>query len=300
MKTNMLFLIIITGIFVGCSDDEGLVPSNIDRDRYNVADFSTQEEMDIRNSFYDKTGCYIVFNDSLAKREAITPAGVYTFVDTLDLNYAASYRTEHKFYYTLLPTVDERRVAADFLANEVLPRLDTVFYPYAFFMVDSLRISRHMQDGSMITMKPEETMGSWVCYSVTVVAYGGFGMDVEGRKAQIREIQKGILINTYDTKLDSLDYLDFLSIAEPYRNIEETWWEEGETQEEWSFERGFLYGVWATQSYRLWNNDVAAYIWEIFSMTKDEFDKKYEEWPIILERRDAMVAILEKKNVSVY
>ena len=143
-------------------------------------------------------------------------------------------------------------------------------------------------------------MGSWVCYSVTVVAYDGFGMDVEGRKAQIREIQKGILINTYDTKLDSLDYLDFLSIAEPYRNIEETWWEEGETQEEWSFERGFLYGVWATQSYRLWNNDVAAYIWEIFSMTKDEFDKKYEEWPIILERRDAMVAILEKKNVSVY
>ena len=120
MKNILLFLfvVVVGALFVECSEDGELTPTFIDRDRYNVSDFSSQEEMEIRNRFYEETGCFLVFNDSLAKREAVTPAGIYIFVDTIDLNYAASSRTQHKFDYTKLSTIEEKEAAADFLLNE--------------------------------------------------------------------------------------------------------------------------------------------------------------------------------------
>ena len=302
MKNRLLFLVITVGaLFAGCSDDEeNLSPSNIDRNRYNVSDFCTPEEMEIRNEFYEKIGSYIVFNDSLTKREAVTPAGTYIFVDTIDLNYAASYRTQHEFYYTKLSTIDEKRAAADFLADEVLPRLDTAFYPYSFFVVDSLIMVRMQVDWQDGPADPE-ALGSWVCYSTTIVGCNGlFEMDAAEREAQIREVQKGILINKYSTALDSINYLNFIAISDPYRYIDETWRDEGKEKWEWAFERGFLYGVWSTQAYRNWDTDVAAYIWEMFSMTREEFDEKYGQWDIILQRRDALVKDFSENNVRVY
>lgn len=303
MKNRLLFLVITVGaLFAGCSDDEeNLSPSNIDRNRYAAADFSTPEEMEIRNQFYENTGCYLVFTDSLTKREAVTPAGTYVFVDTIDLNYAASYRTNEDFDYSLLPkSIDMRREAADFLEDEVLPRLDTVFYPYSFFIVDTLIVDRHHVDYGMEEVGPE-LMGSWVCYSTTIVGCNGlFEMDAAEREAQIREVQKGILINKYSTALDSINYLNFIAISDPYRYIDETWRDEGKEKWEWAFERGFLYGVWSTQAYRNWDTDVAAYIWEMFSMTREEFDEKYGQWDIILQRRDALVKDFSENNVRVY
>lgn len=305
MKNRLLFLIITIGALIaGCSDDEkNLSPSNIDRDKYNVADFSSPEEMEIRNAFYEKIGSYIVFNDSLTKRVAESPAGTYVFVDTIDLNYAASYRTNHEFYYTKLFTIDEKRAAADFLADEVLPRLPQEFYPYSFFVVDSLIMNRYFLDvfsygsmGSYIV----DTMGSWVCYSTTVVACNGlFEMDAAGREAHIRQVQKGILINTYNTLLDSVDYVDFIAINDEYRYVKQVY-EEGETMQDWYLRHGFLFPVWSTQDPRIWSNDVAAYIWEMYDMTKEEFDEKYGQWEIILERRDALEKCLLRKNIRVY
>ena len=304
MKNGLLFLIITVGaLFAGCSDDEeNLSPSNIDRDRYNAADFSSPEEMEIRNEFYEKIGCYIVFNDSLMKREAVTPAGTYVFVDTIDLNYAASYRTQHKFYYTKLSTIDEKRAAADFLADEVLPRLDPSFYPYSFFMVDSLVIDRQFLDGSM-SYRYVDTIGSWVCYSTTVVALNGlFETDAVGREAQIRDIQRGILISEFNTVLDSLDYVDFLKLSDEFRYADagKAATEEGINMDVWYYTHGFLWSVWSTQAAQEWTNDISAYIWEMFAMTKEEFDEKWGTYPLILERRDALEAIFERNNVRVY
>lgn len=304
MKNRLLFLVITVGaLFAGCSDDEeNLSPSNIDRNRYNVSDFCTPEEMEIRNEFYEKIGSYIVFNDSLTKREAVTPAGTYIFVDTIDLNYAASYRTQHEFYYTKLSTIDEKRAAADFLADEVLPRLDTAFYPYSFFVVDSLimvRMQVDWQDG----LADPEALGSWVCYSTTVVALNGlFETDAAGREAQIRDIQRGILINEFNTVLDSLDYVDFLKLSDEFRYVSanEGAEEEGVNMDVWYYMHGFLWPVWSSQDPQNWTNDISAYIWEMFAMTKEEFDEKWGAYPLILERRDALVDIFERNNVRVY
>ena len=45
---------------------------------------------------------------------------------------------------------------------------------------------------------------------------------------------------------------------------------------------------------------MASYIWEIFSMTREEFDEKYGQWQIVLDKRDAMEKILEDHGIRVY
>lgn len=281
---------------MGCSDDGELSPTHIDRNLYNVADFSSPEEMEVRNQFYEKTGCYIVFTDSLAKREAESPAGPYIFIDTIDLNYAASSRTGHVFDYTLLPTFEERKAAADFLADEVLPRLDAAYWPYSFFMVDSLKFTRRILDGQSNMLRPTVVMGSWVCYSTTIVACNGlFEMDATEREAYVREVQKGLVLGMY-TQLDSVEYADFYAFSEDYYSNFGIYDQEYEDEEE----LGFLRGVWANQYWYGQENDVASYIWEIFSMTREEFDEKYGQWQIVLDKRDAMEKILEDHGIRVY
>lgn len=297
MKNKFLWVCFAIGAFwAGCSDDGELNPTHIDRNRFNVADFSSPEEMEVRNHFHEKTGCYIVFTDSLAKRESVTPAGNYVFIDTLDLNYAASSRTQHVFDYTLLPTLAEREAAADFLADEVLPRIDSVWWPYSFFVVDSLKFTRRVLDGQSNEMRPTVVMGSWACYSTTIVGCNGlFEMDATEREACAREIQKGMVLGMY-TELDSVDYADFYAFStDYYANY-------GQLDQEYVDEEelGFLPGVWVRAYWYGRENDVAAYIYEIFSMTKQEFDEKYGKWQIVLDKRDAMEKILEGHGIKVY
>ena len=46
--------------------------------------------------------------------------------------------------------------------------------------------------------------------------------------------------------------------------------------------------------------DLLGYILEIFSMTGQEFEEKYAEYPLVLQKQKALVKILEKNGVSVY
>ena len=68
----------------------------------------------------------------------------------------------------------------------------------------------------------------------------------------------------------------------------------------WYYMHGFLWPVWSSQDPQNWTNDISAYIWEMFAMTKEEFDEKWGAYPLILERRDALVDIFERNNVRVY
>ena len=67
MKHYILFLL-LASTFWCCSNDEDVVPSNNDRNMFDMPDFSSEEEMKVRRDFYDATSCYLIFNDSLYYR----------------------------------------------------------------------------------------------------------------------------------------------------------------------------------------------------------------------------------------
>ncbi len=86
MKHYILFLL-LASTFWCCSNDEDVVPSNNDRNMFDMPDFSSEEEMKVRRDFYDATSCYLIFNDSLYYRNITTPSGSDPECVILDLKY---------------------------------------------------------------------------------------------------------------------------------------------------------------------------------------------------------------------
>ena len=64
--------------FLGCSDNEEFTPTNTERNLFDLPDFSSEQEMEIRQrNFHASTGVYL-FNDSWGWQEVMTPQGTYT------------------------------------------------------------------------------------------------------------------------------------------------------------------------------------------------------------------------------
>lgn len=84
---HYILLLLLASAFWYCSNDEDVVPSNNDRNMFDMPDFSSEEEMKVRRDFYDATSCYLIFNDSLYYRNITTPSGSDPECVILDLKY---------------------------------------------------------------------------------------------------------------------------------------------------------------------------------------------------------------------
>ena len=72
MKFVYCTLILMCATLFGCSEREDETPSYVDRNMFNMPDYSSAEEMALREAFYEKTSCYLIFNDTLYDREVTT------------------------------------------------------------------------------------------------------------------------------------------------------------------------------------------------------------------------------------
>ena len=130
---HYILLLLLASAFWYCSNDEDVVPSNNDRNMFDMPDFSSEEEMKVRRDFYDATSCYLIFNDSLYYRNITTPSGSDPECVILDLKYQVKGTSEDALLrYTYLKDMKDKELAAKFAKEKILPRLAPAFYPYTF------------------------------------------------------------------------------------------------------------------------------------------------------------------------
>lgn len=269
------------------------MPSNVDRNMFNMPDYSSAEEMTLRQNFYDATSCYLIFNDSLYDREITTPAGTVEEPVILDMKYEVTGRKKDELRFTLLQAEEEKELAADFIENEILPRIGLVFYPYAFFLVDEFYMRE--ADISWGDLGPEEKRAAYAGYYATLVAYDNvMEMDEVERYKYIRSIVEVIMVDRY-AELDDSEYAEFYQYSESFYG---SYPDYNESVMELGFLETFLYS-W-TYSFYDRKNDLWAYVMEIFSLTEEGFKAKYAEWPIVLQKQEALVKIFERNGVQVY
>lgn len=292
MKFVYCTLILMCATLFGCSEREDETPSYVDRNMFNMPDYSSAEEMALREAFYEKTSCYLIFNDTLYDREVTTPAGTALEPVVLDLTYEVTGRQEHVFRYTLLKDIADKERAMVMLEDEVLPRIDTLFYPYSFFIVDEFF---EQEADTWGELSPEEKRGGYTSYYATVVSYDGFDeMSGEERNKHIREIVEAIMVRRY-TELDDSEFADFYQYSEALYGSYPSY-------NEFVMEIGFLETFLTSWTMSFYDRDVdlLAYVMEIFALTEEEFDEKYGEWPLVMQKKEALVKIFERNGVQVY
>jgi len=275
----------------GCAKEEDVTPTE-PRNSFDLPDFSSPEEMELRRDFYKETGSFLLFNDSLGYTDRYTPQGNVRICEMLDLHYGITSDDQSVFNFTYLRDFREKQQAANWLAKEVLPMLPSVFRPHAILLTDDFLCAEYIADGWASSLYPEKMMPAYSTYHALIVGCNGvFSMDNEKAYAYKREILQRILRRSA-SNIDEQEYADFWQYSDAYYD---TYYSGDESKD-----AGFLKGVVSNYYYYQKSTDFQAYLVEIFSMTEEEFTEKYEGWDLVLKKRDALVKILEKKGVTVY
>ena len=281
--------LLLTCFAIACSDEEDVSPSGIEQNMFASPDFSSEEEMAIREDFREQTGIYIVFNDSLCWREVETPQGAYQMCEMLDLNYELSSMSRNEYTYTLLSDIQKKKAMADFVREELLPLINKALYPYAVFIVNDFGMT--LDTGGWTGNMDLGTVAAWACFKATIIGENGvLQMSEAEKEAYKRQFVRGILFRNYDM-LDESAYAEFYSYCE---GLYGEWISSSEAESV-----GFLLSYTSTSYYEQ-EYDVRGYILEVFSMTREEFDEKYADYPVILQKRDALVRGLEANGMTVY
>lgn len=275
----------------GCAKEEDVTPSE-NRNLYDLPDFSSPEEMEIRKNFYKETGSFLLFNDSLGYSEKHTPQGSQQICEVLDLHYEITSNIKHVFNFTYLKESAKQQQAADWLAKEVLPMLPAVLRPAAILLTDDFLFQEYKF--SYISYKyellPPKIIGAYSTYNATIVGCNDiFEMASEEKQAYVRDIIKVILLRNA-SRLDDKEYAAFYQYSDAYYG----------TYDPNNESVGFLPEIGGQYNCSKKSVDLQSYIQEIFSMTEEEFTEKYASWDLVLKKRDALVKILEKHGVKVY
>jgi hypothetical protein len=130
----MAMALLAFGLLTACGSEDELTPSNADVNGFAPAQGDNSQTAQIRNSFYEATGSYLLFTDTL------TSQGSNGEPELLDISYAlvgssSVYSEDYKYAYITDPA--EQQQAADLVKNYLVPRLGKAL-PNAFFLVNDI------------------------------------------------------------------------------------------------------------------------------------------------------------------
>lgn len=290
MKNRCLWILLLLGTCAYACSNEDVNPSGEEQNMFASPDFSTEEEMAIRDNFFEKTGIYLIFNDSLCWREVETPSGIWKMCETLNLNYEFSNMSSNIMQYKLSSDIANKEAMANLLADELLPLTPESMRPYAFFVVDSFSFA---QGNDYNDTGDPELMAAMACYNTTVVGMNGvLEMDEAEFYSYKQQFMRGILLKNYILLGENV-YTDFYVYCADAYGINPGYTD----AEKWA--AGFLTSYYGVSGYYK-EYDIPNYIWEIYSMTEEEFDMKYADYPLVLQKKNTLVRIFEECGIAVY
>lgn len=306
MKTlNKLFFAILSLSSISlcsCSDsEEPLTPSPADPNYFAVDDADTSEEGKLRRDFYNNTGIYLLFNDTI--HQGYDSYGVYQ-VETVDFNWESlTGNGSYTYRITYIDEIETKKSLVDMLGKYFIPYINVdggQFKPY------SLLLSTKMELYNSYSRKwsSTATMSTWRCFAIACENW--FGLD----ETEARIQGKDLLNTLISTKLtDTTPALaDFFAVSgeDIYYSApadEFPDWED-EQDIELIYEAGFL---------KYYPDSWGDPYWDMFPTTKNdllhfqeavlyedpaEFKEKWADYPKIIQKFDILREVIENLGVN--
>lgn len=100
------------------------------------------EEAEMRRTFYVEHGSYLLFNDTLQHTALGKDANgnMQYFTELLDITYevGATSTTNNKYSFTIIPTVERKKQAVEFLEGYILTHITGKLKPFSWFLADKI------------------------------------------------------------------------------------------------------------------------------------------------------------------
>ncbi len=291
----------------GCSEEMEYTDSTLRYNDFLRPEGESDEIYALQEEFYRDEKVYVLFSDTLSRQylgDDLAGNPCYSY-HVIDMAYSLTGYIQDKFKYEYLETDAEKRSAAQFIQEQLLPRLSENNRPYSMLLVNSITQYTNQYTG-MVAVSPAPVVYSgWQC---TAVAVGGVN---EMDDAELAVYQRSLLKAIVNNKMATVDesvFAEFYSFCDSYygtfgMNTEEAYYlkEHYPTLKD----LGFLsaYGYMDNAYYEAFYNfkakeyDLSDYIDAIFSSTKEEFMAENADYPIVIEKYNILREIIADLGV---
>ena len=139
MKSRiLLYMIALAGCLCACQQEDELSPSHTPNP-FAPLPGASDEESELRARFYEATGCYLLFNDTIRREYKGLDENGKPFYETelVGLEYTLTSVGLSRFEFDYLQTLEQKRRAAQFLQNDLFPYIKSIM-PYSILIVNGM------------------------------------------------------------------------------------------------------------------------------------------------------------------
>lgn len=275
------------GFLAACSSNEELLtPSGEDVNFFLPKEDDHSAEAALRRDFFDETGIYLFFNDTLRhdlNGTDVNGALVYA-TEVLNFRYSLTgyYNAAYAFGY--YQTQEEKAAAAEMIKADFLPHLSQNLLPYSVLLVNGIRESSY---GS--TWKDLAYKSNIYCIAIDTkdVMHLGAG--------ERREIAQAVLTKLVEKGIKDLNWDDYQGpfydlipekVVNSFMGDLIPGWDR--TQVEALYELGFIsyYKDWSDEFYY---DTPSSYDWEDFfkvvmNTPWEEIEAQYGAYSLLMQR----------------
>lgn len=189
------------GFLAACSSDEELLtPSGEDTNFFLPKEDDHSAEAALRRDFFDETGVYLFFNDTLRhdlNGTDVNGAPVYA-TEVLNFRYSLTGYNNAAYAFGYYQTQEEKAAAAEMIKADFLPHLSQNLLPYSILLVNGIRENSYGSTWEDLSYKSN-------IYCMAIDTKDVLHLDEEER----REIALAVLTNLVDDGISDLNWDDY-------------------------------------------------------------------------------------------
>ena len=265
-----LFAICISGVCVACGGEEDdTTPSYADVNGFAPADDDNSPTAQLRRDFYNQTGSYLLFKDTLITHTSDGRS------ELLDITYfimgSIDWQSDYKYTYEYIEDIEQQRKAAEYVQKYLIKRLGKNT-PYSFFLVNDLHYDyygRLRQRDKVLGLRSYViSMGAGEAYEDPETYFGDMIVDIV--KNSISRVPEELMNQFYAF---SKDY---------YGNDVE-----GSLTDQEVWDLGMFYYIeddWWGNNFYYQNTDLSLWLEAVLTMSPSEFEAEYGSSSVMMEK----------------
>lgn len=302
-KILYIFMISLTGCLAACQEED-VKPSGAEN-TFAPSPEATDATSQLRRDFYEATGCFLLFSDTLRHEYAGETANGVPYYDTelLDMGWNLGGVSSPNLGFEYIIDLSEQEEAVDFLVNYLYPYIETIM-PYSLLalknlkeystdyytgeITDSTSIITYSNDrcialniGQLWETDDPDSYAQDVCCEIML---GGWGGDptyyYDGGEAEAF-----FVVNKWDYE-ESKDYFyieNGLNQDEEYMRL--------------MYEVGFLVNT-HEETMPTPKEDAASYIKTYLTIGDEVFRTQYGEYDVIMEKYEIIKPLIDATGIK--
>lgn len=290
MRLNIFIWMILAGCLFSC-EKEKLTPSEA-RNPFAPDPEATDATSKLRRDFYEKTGCFLLFNDTLRHEYKGLNASGEPYYDTellaMDWDLGAV-KSGHTLRFEYL-NQEQQQKAYDFLVNDLYDVIKTM--PYSILVVNKMELSVEDFYTGERTWVPQTFDMNSRCLAIAIEGLFGDVEPMEFAQDLCCAIIFGSFGGSETNYWEGSEAIEFLNVNLWDYDFPKFWC--GVTTLEDLYSYGFIADT-NGDNLPTAVQDACAYIKAILFMTDQEFREKYGMYYQVMQKYEIMKPLAEKK-----